>query len=420
MPIYEVGEHLGQSYFSMKLIEGGSLSQRLGEFTSDPRRSAELLAATARAVHHAHQRGILHRDLKPSNILLDRDGRPLVTDFGLVKRPEVESGLTLSGAVVGTPQYMPPEQAFGKKGDVTTSADVYGLGAVLYTLLTGKPPFLADSVAEVLEKVRNQPPQSPRGVSRRVDRDLETVCMKCLEKDPRQRYGSAEAVADELERWIRGEPIIARPVGRAERAWRWCRRNPVVAVLSATVLLLTALGVTGLAVSRAAISHERDNVEYQRRKVVASLAVVKDQRDSANQNFYIAQVSVVREVWESGDIGRAEGLLDALVPRAGQADLRGWEWYYLRALCHGERLTFRDAPGANESLAWSPDGRRLAAAGDDGQIIIRDVGTGRTAVTIRGSGNVVTAALPGVLMARASPPQPIGMDCRRRSGSGMR
>jgi len=249
VPVYEVGAHDGQHYFSMKLIEGGSLTAQVERYVKDPRAAAGLMALVTRAVHHAHQRGVLHRDLKPGNILLDAKGQPHVTDFGLAKlleagrrtaaegRPE-----TLSGAILGTPGYMAPEQARGLKG-VTTAADVYGLGAVLYELLTGRPPFRADTPLDALLQVLEREPVRPRSLDPRVDRDLETVCLKCLEKEPGRRYGTAEALAEELERWLDGRPILARPAGQAERLWRWCRRNPAVAGLSAGVALSLAGGM---------------------------------------------------------------------------------------------------------------------------------------------------------------------------------
>jgi tetratricopeptide (TPR) repeat protein/tRNA A-37 threonylcarbamoyl transferase component Bud32 len=225
VPLYEVGEDAGHVWFSMKLIEGGSLDERLERFAADPRGAAGVVAAVARAVHHAHQRGVLHRDLKPSNILLGEDGRPYVSDFGLARRLEADGGLTQSGALVGTPSYMAPEQAAGQRSAITTATDVYGLGAVLYTLLAGRPPFQADAVVEMLVQVRQSEPEPPGKRNPKVDRDLETVCLKCLHKDPARRYQGAGDLAEDLECWLRDEPIQARRPGVAQRIVKWTRRH---------------------------------------------------------------------------------------------------------------------------------------------------------------------------------------------------
>jgi serine/threonine-protein kinase len=248
VPIFEVGSWQGQPYFSMKLIEGGSLAGHLDRFKADPKKAARLMAQVARAVHHAHLRGVLHRDLKPSNILLDSEGRPHVTDFGLARRVAMDSNVTQSGALVGTPSYMAPEQTSGLKGAVTTAADVYGLGAVLYALLTGRPPFRAATTLDTLTLVREAEPAPLRKYNRKLSRDLETVCLKCLSKDPPKRYGSAEALADDLERWLRGEPVSARRITIGQRLGRWASRHKPVAWASAVVLLFAALfgGATGL------------------------------------------------------------------------------------------------------------------------------------------------------------------------------
>jgi serine/threonine protein kinase len=215
IPVYEVGEHRGFAFFSMKLAEGGSLAAHRDRYRADPRAAARLLARVARGVHYAHQRGVLHRDFKPSNVLLDAGGTPYIADFGLAKRPAGGTDVTPSRVIVGTPAYMAPEQAMGRRGAITTATDVHGLWAVLYAMLTGRPPFGTDSVPEVLEQVMHRPPERRRALARGVGRDLETICLTCLEKEPARRYASAEALADDLERWLEGEPIAARPVGRA-------------------------------------------------------------------------------------------------------------------------------------------------------------------------------------------------------------
>jgi serine/threonine protein kinase len=224
VPIYEVGEQDGQPFFSMKYVEGQSLAERLPRLAHDARAAAALVATLARAVHHAHQRGIIHRDIKPANVLIDRDGRPHVTDFGLAKRTD-GPGQTQSGAIVGTPGYMAPEQASGHSGAVTTLADVYSLGAILYELLTARPPFQAETPLDTLLQVLEREPERPRNLNPRVDRDLEAICLKCLEKDPQHRYGSAEGLVADLEHWLAGEPIGARPPSLASLLRLWLRHN---------------------------------------------------------------------------------------------------------------------------------------------------------------------------------------------------
>jgi WD40 repeat protein len=305
--IHEVGEHEGQQYFAMKLVEGGSLTAKVPVLVGRPREAATLLAKVCRAVHYAHQRGILHRDLKPSNVLLDPDGAPYVSDFGLAKRVGGDSGLTQSGAIVGTPSYMAPEQAAGKK-DVSTAADVWSLGAILYELLTGRPPFRADTPLDTLVQVLDREPEPPRKVNPRADRDLETVALKCLQKEPAKRYGSAEALADDLERWTRGEPVRARPVGRLERGWRWGRRNPALAVAcAATAALLVAVAVVS-------------SVGY------------------SNTSRALAET---REARADADAGRAEArerLGQALTAQGRAERLAGARWASLEALREAARI----------------------------------------------------------------------------------
>jgi tRNA A-37 threonylcarbamoyl transferase component Bud32 len=260
VPIYEVGEHDGHHYFSMKLIEGGNLTAACGvavpatpQAAPDQRWVAQLLATIARAVHYAHQRGILHRDLKPANILIDRDGQPHVTDFGLARKVEGDSRLTESGGIVGTPSYMAPEQAAGRK-DLSVAVDVYSLGAILYEMLTSRAPFRAEARLETLMQVMDRDPEPPRNLNPHLDTDLETICLKCLRKEPEQRYESAAALADDLERWLRHEPIQARPSTLWERAVKWFRRQRAVAgawgvsVLVSLAALAAVLGASKIAV----------------------------------------------------------------------------------------------------------------------------------------------------------------------------
>ncbi len=248
VPIYEVGEHDGRHFLSMKLVEGEPLSARLGKLRAQqsPRQMATLVSRVAQAVHYAHQRSILHRDLKPANILLDSEDQPHLTDFGLAKLLESDAALTHSQAVMGTPDYLSPEVAAGRARDVTTAADIFSLGAILYELLTGSPPFHADTAAATIQRVLNEEPRPLRAVAPGVPRDLETIALKCLEKDPARRYASAAEVAEELDRFARGETILARPVTPPERVWRWARRKPALATLVVALHLVFAAGLAGI------------------------------------------------------------------------------------------------------------------------------------------------------------------------------
>jgi serine/threonine-protein kinase len=248
--IYEVGEHDGRAFFSLEFVDGGTLASRLDGRPQPPEASAQLIETLARAVHCAHEHGIVHRDLKPGNVLLTADGTLKIADFGLAKRlDDGSSGPTQTGAIMGTPSYMAPEQASGKPKEIGPATDVYALGAILYELLTGRPPFLSGAALDVALQVLECEPEPPRVHNSALDRALEAVCLKCLQKDPARRYASARDLADDLQRYLHGEPTRARPVGPLGRAWRWLSLRPALAatflalsIFYATHLLFLALG----------------------------------------------------------------------------------------------------------------------------------------------------------------------------------
>ena len=240
VPIHEVGERDGSCYFSMKFIEGGQLDEVVRRTPMSIRQAAELIAKVARTVHYAHEHGILHRDIKPGNILLDPKGEPHLTDFGLARLVESESSVTQTLDVLGTPSYMAPEQAVGNNEAISSVTDVYGLGAVLYQLLTGQPPFAGGATYETIKLLLDTEPKQPRLLNPKIDHDLSTICLKCLEKDPKRRYPSALAFAEDLERWLKHEPIQARHTGVFARGKKWVRRNPTSALLAASLLVLAS------------------------------------------------------------------------------------------------------------------------------------------------------------------------------------
>jgi len=280
--VYEVGEQDGLPYFSLEFVDGGSLTQKTGGKPQDVKEAATLVEKLARAMHYAHQHRVVHRDLKPANVLLTSSGEPKITDFGLAKRLEDESSSqTRSGAIMGTPSYMAPEQALGEVHQIGPLTDVYSLGAILYELITGRPPFLAATPMDTVIQVTRDEPVPPSQLQRMVPRDLETVCLKCLQKEQSKRYSSAETLADDLRRFLAGEPILARPVSGPERLWRWCRRNPKIAALSASVLLLLLIVAVGASIAAVTIAGERDAKEAQRQAAVAAEAVAEQRRAEA-------------------------------------------------------------------------------------------------------------------------------------------
>jgi WD40 repeat protein/serine/threonine protein kinase len=360
--VYEVGEHTGQHYYVMEFMEGGSLAGRVRERALPPREAVAILAQVAEAIVYAHSRGIIHRDLKPSNVLLDKDGRAKVGDFGLAKMIRNDSHLTITGQVLGTPAYMSPEQAAGKSLEAGPAADVYSLGATLFCLLTSRPPFQAASTVETLEQVRDDEPVSPRRLNHAVNRDLETICLKCLQKEPSRRYATVAALAADLRHWLAGEPIAARPVTRLERLWRLCRRNPAISTLSAFLVLALLLGLAfsiGFAV--------------EARREADRTRAAKEESDG---RLYDAEMLLAFQEWKEGQIQSVQERLRRWLPGGGGVDRRGFEWYYLQRLCQLELRTLCGHSGVVWSIAFCPDGRLLASGGEDGEVKLWEVGTG--------------------------------------------
>lgn len=332
--IHEVGEHDGRAYFAMEYVPGRSLAEILQAGSVSIARIAELVLKLAHAVHYAHGQGILHRDLKPANVLLDERGEPKLTDFGLTKTTADQTQTMVSA---GSPHYMAPEQASRERGPTGVHTDVFGIGAILYFLLTGRPPFNGELLGETLRAVLEQEPEPPRSLRRDTPPDLETICLKCLRKAPAERYATAADVADDLERFLRLEPIQARRIGAVGRFVRWSRRNPALAGL-----MLTALAAFVA-------------VTFQWRRAIAGEYV-------ARQNAYAAQMLLAQQRYESFNVGGALDLLDELRPGQGGSVFPGFEWGFLYRLCHQERRIIPVERRDVHVLAFSPSGKYLAAA----------------------------------------------------------
>jgi WD40 repeat protein len=360
IPVYDVGEVDGRPWFTMKLAEGGSLADRLAEFRLPSpatradlkarlRRLAELFTGIARGVHHAHQHGILHRDLKPSNILLDRDGSPLVADFGIALRSDVDATLTLSGQALGTPAYLAPEVARDGARAAAVAADVYGLGAVLFHLLTGRAPYVGATAFEVLTQISTAEIPSPATLNPALPPDWTTLCLKCLERDPERRYASSLEVAEEFDRLLSGQPILARPVSGPERLWRWSRRRPLVALLVVLMLFTVGLGLSGVFWQWQAAEGARRLAEFRAGEAQAA-------EDKAKDTAYFATLAHALAMRQQGDFSHAQRLLESL-----DASRRGFEWRLLRWLCRGDetrRVIFESSEP--RCVAWEPNRGRLA------------------------------------------------------------
>ncbi|HKI17309.1 MAG TPA: serine/threonine-protein kinase, partial [Isosphaeraceae bacterium] len=368
VPIYEVGQHQGQHYFSMGFIDGESLAHKVADGPLPSRQAASLVQQIAQAVQYAHEHDVIHRDLKPANVLLDAQGRTRVTDFGLAKKVKAGGGLTASGQIMGTPSYMPPEQAAGKNDEVGPSADVYALGAILYCLLTGRPPFQAATTMDTLIQVLEQEPVPPRQLNAQVARDLETICLACLQKAPARRYTSAAALGEDLRRYLAGEPILARPVGRTERLWRWCKRNPW---LSATI------GTVAAALVAVAVISTYFSVELGKSSLELKKSLSQSNQRLAAVNFERGQAAFERGEIGPGLLFMAESWRSAVVAgdpewqHAARANLSAWQHQAPRI-----KGVFSHAK-AVVCVAYSPDGKTILTGSQDNTAHLWDAETGR-------------------------------------------
>ena len=405
LPVYTSGRTAGQPYFTMKRAEGGSLAARLAAGPSlSLVEAVRIVSAVARAVHYAHQRGIHHRDLKPANILLDADGRPYVSDFGLAKFRDSDAGLTLSTEIFGSLAYMAPEQAAGDMQRVTFSADVYSLGVILYELLTGRVPFVADSTPALLRKIAENEPTPLRAIDAKIPADLEVICLKCLQKEPEKRPVSAEFLADELDRWAQGDPILSRRVSATERGIRWVKRRPALALTLAALVLTFFAGIGAVA-----FQAQRAN-------------------DHARQRYlerYAADMQVGSQALANHDLGLARRMVAAQIPTPGEEDLRGVEWQLLAKYVNGEdRRTLTGHSATVTTVAAFPDGRRIVSGAMDGTIRVWDTESGECtakvlahspvvwSVSVTPDGQVVSAGSDGFVKFWSASGQPVAPSLR--------
>ena len=356
--IHDVWEHRGQHFFSMEFVQGQTLAQIIKEGPLASKRAAGYAATIARAVHFAHTRNIVHRDLKPSNVLIDQNDVPRITDFGLAKRIDQDAAQTTSG-VVGSPHYMSPEQAGRPGAEVGPAADIYSIGAMLYHMLTGRPPFAGETTAEILSQTLNSEPVSPRLLNASVPRDLETICLKCLQKEPRRRYASAEDLAADLDRFLQDLPIRARAITPFERTIRWCRRNPT------PTALLVLLAVVAIVSTWASFHLEHLN-------------------ETIRVGQYLSDMTVAMRHIEDGDNAHALALLKSHIPKNKFADLRGFEWRYMWSQCRGNFAnwlpTHRQVVGA---IHFTSDGKKILTYSWDNSARLWDARARRNLLTLQ-------------------------------------
>jgi WD40 repeat protein/tRNA A-37 threonylcarbamoyl transferase component Bud32 len=417
--IYEVGVHDGQHYYSMEYVEGRDLSQIVRDNPLSHDKSAEYMRQMAEIVEYSHSQGVLHRDLKPANVLIDATDRVRITDFGLAKRLGSDSDLTTSGQVIGTPRYMSPEQAAAQHALIGPASDVYALGSILYELLTGRAPFRSDSAVDILRQIQQEDPVRPKLLNSRLPKDLETICLRCLEKEPRRRYATAQDLADELGRLLRGEPIRARPIGRPARAWRWCKRKPIAASLLVSLVVGTvattwqairatlAEKATLLALADVSAENIRANEneakaiglaekEFALRERVqleaARLMFEQGWSKYEHGDIPYAILLMVRSLTDLESLNRADRVVETSASREKQllADAIRSHLLDISLRLECPRTSFAHDESVNV-VVFSPDGKKMATASDDGTARLWDVATGALLATLPHKGPVKVA-----------------------------
>ena len=384
--VHEVGIEGETVYIVSDFIEGLSLDKWLEGQRPTPRKAAELCIKIAEALHHAHEKGVIHRDLKPGNIMFDAAGETHVMDFGLAKREAGEITMTVEGQIMGTPAYMSPEQAKGEGHRVDRRTDVYSLGAVLFELLTGERPFRGN-VRMLLKQVIEDEAPSLRKLDARVPRDLETICLKCLQKEPRRRYPTAQELVDELRRYLDGKPIRARRIGRAARAWRWCKRYPVLTTMGLALLIALASGTAISTYFGIAARHESEAAQENLRLATENLAI-------AEEGAYNVQLARAAELWRESPERAIQTLTDT---DRCPLRLREFTWGLLYGLCDRRKAIWRIGDDPISALAFSPDGRLLAVVCEsqrpdkgDQNVRLLDVNSGQRRRLLRGHTDTVT------------------------------